>query len=225
MTQRAEWSSQQGAASCDPPQAPMSRHIRIVLAALFLGLPPSARAQEPPTTPASARPVLTSVPKAGALVRVTVQDSARRAIVGRLTRLTADSIELLDAGTGIPVVVARGGVERVETRAKRGSALTANGVVGGALGIAGSGYALWRLCRNGADCWTTPPRDENADEDEGDPMSIGAASLMTGAALGALLGFAVTPYGWKVTVLPYGLGSQAARPVRGLQVAVSFKVR
>jgi len=196
----------------------MSRRIRAVLVALFLPLPLSARAQEAPT-PASARPVLVSVPRRGVLVRVTVQDPAPRAVVGRLSRLTADSIELFDQGTGMPVVVARGGVERIETRAKRASALTTNGIVGGALGIAGSGYALWRLCRNGADCWTAPPRDENADEDDGDPMSVGAASLMTGAALGALLGFAVTPSGWKVNVLPYELGS---RDRMGVRVAVSF---
>src|SRR3954452_7378045 len=136
------------------------------------------------STPAVPPTVFASVPKAGVMVRVTVQDSARHAIVGRLWRLTADSIEVIDPASGSPIAVPRGAVERVETRVRRENALNVNGVLGSTLGLAGSGYALWRLCRNGADCWTPPPRDEDADEEDGQPMPIGVAGLVSGAVIG-----------------------------------------
>jgi hypothetical protein len=195
-----------------------------ILLPLALILPIAAHGQTDSTALVT-RTVFASVPKTGTMVRVTVQDSTRRYVVGRLWRLTADSIELIDPANGSPIAVPRGAVERVETRAKRENALNVNGVLGGTLGLAGSGYALWRLCRNGADCWTLPQRDEDDDEDDGQPMPIGVAGLVSGAVIGGLLGYAVTPYGWKVSVLPYMLGSKGEMPVRGVQVAVSFNIR
>ena len=211
----------------------MSRHpnyTKCLLALATLALPTALRAQSPTPGPR----IFANTPRLGTQVRLTVRSEAEgeaattRALIGRIGRLTADSIELYESRTGLPIVLPRGNVERVEKREKRESALAANGIIGGTLGLAGSGYALWRLCRDGTDCWTPPPpeeRDTDGDGEDDNNMSVGVASLISGAVLGAFAGYAMTPYGWSVTVLPYALGARGDQPVRGVQVAFNIRVR
>ncbi|NUO64448.1 MAG: hypothetical protein HOQ11_00105 [Gemmatimonadaceae bacterium] len=187
----------------------MSRYASPLLALCLAALAPRAGAQA--SSPTDSIPVLDTTPPdttrlrsdstrlAGERIRATLPNGKR--LWGRVRAVHGDTLVLVQQSEpGVPMRLASGSLSRLEVAGKARS-LHRNIQIGSVIGAIAGGVAYLSLCdrhpslcRRQCDRQSTTTDDENRDDDQ---LDLGSAMVATGALLGSVIGYALTPARWR----------------------------